>query len=276
MNAPIPARRNRHPPERFRVVIVRSGSIFGSIPARDRVGAGHDRLVGPGAGRLEAWEHVRGGVDVHGTGLRVAAGHLERRVPHELLHDPRRHAGGIGHRCGLAPQTVEVEVEPGRVPILDAGGFQIAPQQPRALALQEPEDGRAGGDGGHVGLQVGGEIPRESPGRRVAILRVSGLDRDVRHVPVERRRADAGDLAVSEPGRRGQPVAQRPRRASQPHHGWASRRGLDQPMQLIDGEGPPLVPGIFLSTTPRRKGAEIMPPRVASGRVRSRPAGTWP
>jgi hypothetical protein len=32
----------------------------------------------------------------------------------------------------------------------------------------------------------------------------------------------------------------------------------------------------LLSTTPQRKGVEIMPPRAASPRMRPRPADTWP
>jgi hypothetical protein len=54
-------------------------------------------------------------------------------MPHQPLRDSRRNTGSVRHRRHLAPQRVEVKNVPGRIPVLDAGGFQVDPQHPGAL-----------------------------------------------------------------------------------------------------------------------------------------------
>ncbi len=216
-----------------------------------RVRPGRGQRIGLITDRLQGGEHRRGALDVHDAGPGVAAGQLQGRMPHHLLHDPGRDTRGIGQRRRFAPQRMEVKHQSRGVAVWDVGGGQIHPKHLGASsAAGQREDGRAGRQRRHVGGQIVRQVPREGQRRRVAVLRVGGGYRDAGGLPVERPGKDGADLGEPQPGGHGEPVAESSHRPGHPDVSRAPVGDLDEPLQFIEGDGPAVVPPIFLGVEP--------------------------
>ncbi len=180
-------------------------------------------------------------------------------MPHETLHNPRRNASLIGQRRHLAPQAVEVEEQPGTIPVGNAGNRQVGLKHLRALAFRQREDGLASGQRSHVGGQIARQIVRHGQDGILAVLGVGSGHGDAGSLPVERVGLDAGDLRVTQAGRHGQPIAQGSNRSCNPENHGASLGNPDERLQFIEGDGPAVVPTIFLGVEPLDPSENMLP-----------------
>nr|WP_240911084.1 hypothetical protein [Paludisphaera soli] len=173
---------------------------------------------------------------------------------------------------------MKVEHQAPRIAVGNPGAFQVGPEHARAPVVGQSKDGFPGGHGRDVRPQVARQVVGKDHRGGFAVLGVPGRDDHGGRVrsPVEGFGPDALNLAVPQPGRDGQPVAERPLGAGRVPPGGAGAGGFDQVPQFIDADGPPIVATVFLGVVARyvRKRVGRQPARLPGPRrerTRGRP-----
>ncbi len=179
-------------------------------------------------------------------------------MPHELLDYSRRNASLIGQRRQLAPQGVEVEILASAIDVRDAGGGQVGLEHVRSR-LGQREDGHLRIQRSHVDSQVVRQIARQGQLGFLTVLGVASGHANAGDLPIERAGQDAADLRETQAGRNGQSIAQRSHRAGHGLIGGALLGNRDEPLQFIEGDGPPIVATIFLGIEPGQANQGLIP-----------------